>query len=585
MTRLTASEEVLPNLGIGLGLRSEIAEETFSHLDAIDWLEFTPENYMRYGGSNYKYLEFAASKVPLVSHSVCLSAGGADEIDWKFLKEMKAILDDLNVAWFSDHICYTSASGIHVDDLLPLPSTQSAARHLAERIKRIRDFIGRPMLIENISYYTQLPGAQISEAEFITQVLEEADCGLLLDVNNVYVNAMNHRFDAKKFLDSIPLHRVAQIHIAGHTVTDFQLIDTHGESIPEPVFELLDYVLNRVHVKAIMVERDQNFDNFNEILGEVETVRKIQKASAAFDNAAIKCLSAQSLKKDQVESGNSTAAEARSFVSDSDREVMDAFCTYILSGNATERHSQYKPIDDHLFRAFDERQVHTYIHALQLKMAESLRRVYPACAHYLSENWNQIASDYLRLYPTTSYSVSAGCGKFPNYLAGPCAAELLTDKPFLHDLADFEWHTRGPIEEGNVVATTPCVEFDSVEKLQNWGPILNPTLQIKTFRHPVISIANNLPTLDQISSLHQDNCVAFCRVPDKRHVQALSLTPAAERLVNAARSSGQSYADLLRTGAETSSEDPDAEDVAILLRLIAVLRANSIFIGSIAVAC
>lgn len=160
-------------------------------------------------------------------------------------------------------------------DLLPLPQTKEAVRHIAERIKRVQDYIERPLILENISYYMELPHAEISEAQFLGEVLEKADCGLLLDVNNVYVNSINLNFDPYKYLAAIPLDRTVQMHVAGHSHGDEVIIDTHGAPVIEPVFDLLTYVLERVPVKAVMLERDQNYPPFEDILAELEEIRSI----------------------------------------------------------------------------------------------------------------------------------------------------------------------------------------------------------------------------------------------------------------------------------------------------------------------
>ena len=164
-------------------------------------------------------------------------------------------------------------------DLLPVPLNMEGARHMARRARQAQSYVGRPMLLENISYYMQMPGSDLEEADFLSEVLERADIGLLLDVNNVYVNAINHNFDPYRYLDKLPLERTVQIHIAGHSHGPEMIIDTHGAPVIEPVFELLEYVLRRTSVKAIMLERDQNYPEFSEIIAELDQIRTIAGAS------------------------------------------------------------------------------------------------------------------------------------------------------------------------------------------------------------------------------------------------------------------------------------------------------------------
>ncbi len=265
----------LPVLGIGLGLRRDLSDDTFESSDRIDFVEIAPENYMGIGGRARDLLDQACERFPLISHGLNLSIGSTDELNLDYLKELKALLDSANAPWWSDHLCFSSVGGVYMHDLLPMPFSKEAVKHVADRIKRVQDYVARPFLLENISFYMHAPGCELTEAQFFSEVAEAADCGFLLDVNNVYVNAINHKYDPYKFIDEIPLDRTVQIHVAGHKkVRDF-IIDTHGSPVIEPVFELLSYVLARTEVKAVMLERDQNFPEFAELLSEVEQLRTV----------------------------------------------------------------------------------------------------------------------------------------------------------------------------------------------------------------------------------------------------------------------------------------------------------------------
>ena len=269
----------MPNLGIGLGLRRELASDTFANADKIDWLEFVPENYMAIGGAARKRLVKAAERFPLVSHGINLSLGSTDELNLDYLASLKDLIDQLNCPWFSDHLCFTSIDGVYMHDLLPLPFSKETVQHVANRIETVQAKIERPFLIENISFYMFMPGSDLTEAQFLSSLLEEADCGLLLDVNNVYVNSLNHKFDPYEFLDSIPLERTVQIHVAGHSTGSGVVIDTHGSTVVQPVYDLLEYVLKRTEVKAVMLERDQNFPAFSDLLAELESIRRIARST------------------------------------------------------------------------------------------------------------------------------------------------------------------------------------------------------------------------------------------------------------------------------------------------------------------
>ena len=265
----------LPVLGIGLGLRRELETETLENQDRIDWLEIVPENYMDIGGSARTRLQAALDEFPIVTHGVNLSIGSCDELNKEYLASLKRLLDFIDAPWFTDHLCFTSQDGVYMHDLLPVPQSKEAVKHVSERIKRVQDYIERPLLLENISYYMEVPGCEIPEAQFLSLVLETGDCGLLLDVNNVYVNSINLNFDPYKYLDSLPLDRIVHMHVAGHGHGEQAIIDTHGAPVIEPVYDLLEYVLKKVPVNAVMLERDQNFPQFEEILAELDEIRAI----------------------------------------------------------------------------------------------------------------------------------------------------------------------------------------------------------------------------------------------------------------------------------------------------------------------
>ena len=275
MSNFSSLKRDLPYLGVGLGLRRDLAEKTLASQGIIDWLELVPENYLGVGGKAGRRLEMAASDFPLVSHGVNLSIGSVDPLNEQYLFELKSILDIIDCPWWSDHLCFTSCGGVYLHDLIPLPFTNESVKHVAERVKIVQEYMSRPFLLENISAYMRMPESKMSEPEFISAVLESADCGLLLDVNNVYVNSFNFDFDPFSFIDELPLDRVVQIHVAGHKRRDNLLIDTHGESVSAPVYELLEYVLKKTEVKAVLLERDQNFPDFSELAAELSKIRKL----------------------------------------------------------------------------------------------------------------------------------------------------------------------------------------------------------------------------------------------------------------------------------------------------------------------
>jgi len=271
----------------GIGFRRDLAEALSSYEgELLQFIELAPENWAGIGGKWRKVLDRAAEKYAITSHGLSLSLGSPDPLDFDFLKKVKRFLNDFSVQIYSEHLSFTKCDNAHVHELLPIPFRVDAALHVAERIRQAQDFLERPIAIENVSYYTPV-SPEISEAEFITTVLEKADCQLLLDVNNVFVNAFNHKYDAKQFLQEIPLERVAYIHMAGHEQrTEDLIIDTHGAPIVDPVFELFRWVSPRIEPVPVLLERDYNIPNLTELLGELSTIHQINKEARELQDAA-----------------------------------------------------------------------------------------------------------------------------------------------------------------------------------------------------------------------------------------------------------------------------------------------------------
>lgn len=262
--------------GVGLGFRREFADPLI-HLesDRPAFIELAPENWMDLGGHFKKQLTAAIEKYPVLCHGLSLSLGSPEPLDWQFLKQLKKFFKQVPVQLYSEHLSYAKCNNAHFYDLLPLPFTEEAVRHVVTRIKQVQDFLERPIAIENVSYYTSVT-PQMREQEFLTQILEESGCKLLLDINNVYVNGFNHGYDPYAFLKEIPLEKTAYIHMAGHEkVSDDLIIDTHGMPIIDPVYALFEWALERIHPVPVLLERDFNCDDFAAVHGEVKKLQAI----------------------------------------------------------------------------------------------------------------------------------------------------------------------------------------------------------------------------------------------------------------------------------------------------------------------
>lgn len=246
----------------------------------VDFFEVAPENWIGVGGLYGRRLRELTGRYPFVNHGLSLSIGGPDPLDREFLVRLRRFLDEHRALHYSEHLSYCSDDG-HLYDLMPIPFTAAAVRRVADRIGEVQDALGRRIAVENVSYYAA-PGAEMSELEFLTAVLERADCDLMLDVNNIYVNAINHGYDARGFLAAVPAQRVVYMHVAGHYVEAEDLrVDTHGTEVCDPVWDLLAAAYRHCGVKPTVLERDFNIPPLELLMREVDTIRRVQAAALA----------------------------------------------------------------------------------------------------------------------------------------------------------------------------------------------------------------------------------------------------------------------------------------------------------------
>ncbi len=260
----------------GIGFRRDIADEINAGTINPAFIEFAPENWMEIGGQWGKTIREAASKYPVTCHGLSLSVGSPDPLDYDFISRIKSFLNQFNVQVYSEHLSYTKANNAHLYDLLPVPFTHEAVDHIVARIKEVQDLLGRKLVLENVSYYTPV-AAEMPEHEFISTIAKEADCQLLLDVNNVFVNAFNHQYDATAFIDSLPLEKVAYIHMAGHEkVEEDLIIDTHGQPIIDPVYDLFEETIAKLNGPVpVLLERDYNFSELDQLNKELNKIERI----------------------------------------------------------------------------------------------------------------------------------------------------------------------------------------------------------------------------------------------------------------------------------------------------------------------
>jgi uncharacterized protein len=262
------------DLGIGIGLRIPHYDHILGKKPAVDWFEIISENYMVEGGRPLAILDQILDQYTVIQHGVSLYFGSTDRIDRQQLKRLKALSRRTKTPFLSDHLCWGSVDGTYTHDLLPMPYTFEAARNTAKRIKMVRDFVEVPICVENVSSYAEFHASEMTEWEFLSEVVERADCGILLDVNNIYVSSINHNFNPFEYLENIPHYRVGQIHIAGHSKYEKYTLDTHDHPVIDPVWNLYARALELVGPTNTLLEWDAHIPSFNEVHREALKARK-----------------------------------------------------------------------------------------------------------------------------------------------------------------------------------------------------------------------------------------------------------------------------------------------------------------------
>ena len=264
----------LPDLGVGVGLRTVHFGHVLSKAPEVDFFEALTENFLDTGGRPRHILDRVSERYPVVLHGVSMSIGGTDPLDLGYLKKVKALAVRTNARWVSDHLCFTGVSGRNTHDLLPLPYNEETLRHVVSRVKQASEVLGQPLVLENPSSYLEFHSSTMSEAAFFARLLVDADCGMLLDVNNVYVSSVNHGFDPIAYLDALPADRVVQYHLAGHTDKGTHLLDTHSAPMVKDVWKLYAHAIARTGPRATLYEWDEEIPAFGVVHREAKKAFK-----------------------------------------------------------------------------------------------------------------------------------------------------------------------------------------------------------------------------------------------------------------------------------------------------------------------
>lgn len=417
-----------PSLGFGLGLRSRHMPHIFEHRPAVDWFEVISENYMDTGGKARRNLARIAEQYPIVLHGVALSIGTVDPLNSEYLTKLKRLIDAVQPAWVSDHLCWTGVAHRSTHDLLPVPYTEASLRHIVQRLREVQDFLERPIALENPSTYLEFKSSSMKEAEFIARMAEASGCQLLLDVNNVYVTCYNHRLDPTAYLDALPMERVIQIHLSGHTNKGSHIIDTHDDHVIEPVWELYRYAVQKAgRVPNTMIEWDDRIPEFPVLFAELEKARMhamqaadvTMPAKPAEISAPVEVMPAVSLSQQQqllqhaILSPAQAAAGAIETIRDKDG-----------------------------FPARD--QLNVYIHAYRWRLYDIVAEDYPALSHYLGEHrFRSLVEGFIERVPSQHFNVARYAAQLPRYYesledADVVAMELCLLETAIVQLADAE---------------------------------------------------------------------------------------------------------------------------------------------------
>lgn len=395
----------LPYLGFGLGLRAEHYETVLNEWPAVDWFEIISENFMETQGHTKRILGEIRERYPVVMHGVSLSIGSTDPLNIPYLTKLKALADWLQPPWISDHLCWTGINHINTHDLLPVPYTEESLTHTIARIKQIQDILERPLILENPSTYLEFKDSSISEAEFIATMAKESGCGLLLDINNVYVSCYNHRWDAKAYLDTLPLERVVQIHLAGHENHGTHIIDTHDGHVIDEVWQLYHYVTSKTSPISTMIEWDANIPEFAVLHAELDKARA--KATTP--------LTVQTFTGDN----GGAPLPARPY-----NAILSTLQEGILTGAGASPEAWIRPKRDFPASA----QLNVYINGYRYRLCDAVSDDFPATRHALGdEAMNALIQSYVENTPSQFFDLGHYVERFPAYIApkvSPFVAEL-----------------------------------------------------------------------------------------------------------------------------------------------------------------
>lgn len=557
------AKSTLPFYRPGLGLRSELSSSIEQNRHRIGFLEVTPENYFN-DVRSIEWLETFSEGIPLLSHSVSLSLGSIDELDGKLLQQLRWFAGHFNTAWVSDHLSFSSVNGQYSYDLFPLPFSRNSARYVADRILAAQEKIGRPLIIENIPYYVDSPEGDLREAEFISTVAEFADCCILLDLNNILVNSINHKFDAQRFVQSLPLERVVQIHMAGHARYGDRAIDTHGASIAEIEFEMLQSVLQAVPVNGIMIERDQRFPAFQELLDELDKIIAIQD----------QCDGTSATRSDSLSEVSQLRTAQPVFVDDAMEYLRSYQENFFKNWAETTVPSEIESI----LSDKESSGIDVYAWLRDQTRLSTIASIYPFCRSIVGAQFNELVDAYLKTHPCQDQNILKMGELFPSYLSSVCVSMSLPR--FLPELADYELihHSVRTVQKHRIEAPE-FIQLQSYQFLGSFKPVLAPGMVLRSYNHAISKLIwslQNASTL-QIPEFESAEHLAIYPRPEGREPAVLELSIDALRILALATKGKNTYLELM---ASVLKEGASSDELAALIKLLRRLHENGAFISA-----
>ncbi len=459
-------KHIFPKLGYGVGFRPTHFSYIEENLPEIDWFEIISENYMDTGGKPRRLLDWLRERYPVVMHGVSLSIGTVDPLNSDYLKKLKALERDVKPKWISDHLCWTGIAHKNTHDLLPVPYTEEALKHIIERIKQVQDYLGRRIVLENPSTYLEFTCSSMSEWEFIARMVEESGCGLLLDVNNIYVSCYNHRWDPKTYIDAMPLKDVAQIHLAGHTNKGTHIIDTHDDHVLDEVWTLYSYVIRKAGLVSTMIEWDAKIPEFPIVMEELDKARHWAKASQGpTEMPHFKSF------RDNIRPPETPLPYGEELA-----DMQDA----ILKGDGQVMHPDERIVPKPDFAP--SQQIQSYINGYRYRLFDCVYDDYPALRYAMGrEKFNKTLHRFIEDTPSEHFNIARYVESFPEYIRD-------NEKPFLYELCVLETELSRVFDdaETTVLRQNDLVGLDPEKFLEQQ---LHPrtALRLLAFSYPVNS--------------------------------------------------------------------------------------------------